>query len=333
MRFDTLTDLRMSGKTVALSPVAFGDGTRIHPASLSHGIPFPPASLMWSIGAPSLDSFLAIANAWNHLANRFLSEEACVLDAGCGCGRVARPLVQNPRVRRYIGFDVIRENVAWCREYIAPPAKARAAFYWFDVHSGQYNPQGRLRAEELVFPCEREGCDLVIASSVFTHLLEPAARHYLAEIRRVLSPRGCALCSILPEPAPGSRFSGDELRIDIDPDYFLLLAESAGLLERERLPLEGQLVFVLAASGERKPVEEPAWHPEARLTEELAALARESAALVDSLETRLSGALTEIARLVHLQNALEQSRSWRMTQPVRAAMHWLRTKLLRKASS
>lgn len=88
----------MSEKTVALSPVAFGDGARIHPASLSHGIPFPPASLMWSIGAPSLDSFLAIADAWNRLANRFLSEEACVLDAGCGCGRVARPLVQDPRV-------------------------------------------------------------------------------------------------------------------------------------------------------------------------------------------------------------------------------------------
>ncbi len=48
------------------------------------------------------------------------------------------------------------------------------------------------------FPLDEGQADLVLAKSVFTHLLEADARHYLAEIRRVLRPgRGAVVTAFL----------------------------------------------------------------------------------------------------------------------------------------
>jgi hypothetical protein len=60
-------------------------------------------------------------------------------------------------------------------------------------------------------------------------LLEPDSVHYLEEISRLLGPRGRAIISIHIKPAEGTRFSGDEARIDIDQDYFVEMASRAGL--------------------------------------------------------------------------------------------------------
>jgi SAM-dependent methyltransferase len=44
-----------------------------------------------------------------------------VFDFGCGCGRVARQLLQqNPRPRRYVGIDAHRGMIDWCRENLSP---------------------------------------------------------------------------------------------------------------------------------------------------------------------------------------------------------------------
>src|SRR5439155_7699 len=46
-----------------------------------------------------------------------------VLDFGCGCGRIARQLIQqDPRPRAYLGIDVHRGMIQWCRENLAPRA-------------------------------------------------------------------------------------------------------------------------------------------------------------------------------------------------------------------
>jgi SAM-dependent methyltransferase len=210
--------------------------------------PLPPEGLIWSTGGASIENFVVLGDAWSHLVNHFTPENATVLDIGCGCGRTARSLIDNRWVRRYIGFDVIETNVKWCNKFLAPMREGVAEFHWFDLHSAEYNPNGALKSHELRFPAEDRSVDMAFACSLFTHLLEPDAKHYLDEIGRVLSPRGVAILSIHGTPIPGSRFSGNETRIDIEPEYFVELAKAAGLQERERIDdFGGQQVFVMSA--------------------------------------------------------------------------------------
>lgn len=113
-----------------------------------------------------------------------------VLDIGCGAGRIARILARHLEPPgSYDGVDVIPEAVAWCqRHYSATAAPFR--FRHADIHNAVYNPTGSGRATGYRFPVADSACDLVLAISVFTHLLADAAEHYLAEAARVLAPGG-----------------------------------------------------------------------------------------------------------------------------------------------
>ncbi len=241
----------LTGTTKANAPATPStppNGNNTHPryGLWKHVIPLPPENLMGIVGAPNVENFLVVGDAWAQVVTRYAPKNASVLDMGCGCGRTARVLVNNRWIKRYIGFDVVREGIDWCRRYIAPQWHGTAEFHCFDLHSLEYNPGGTIRAEQLKFPCEDGEMDVVFAASLFTHLLEPDAVHYLKEVRRVLSPRGAALLSIHNNVPSGQRFCGTESRIDIHPAYFVELAARAGLREYERIDdLGGQQVFIL----------------------------------------------------------------------------------------
>jgi SAM-dependent methyltransferase len=197
--------------------------------------PVAGTALRTNVGSPSLVAHLFVADAWRCVVSRFLTENSTVLDIGCGCGKTARTLVYHPYIVKYIGFDVIPENIDWCVRTITPVAAGRFEFYCLDVYSKTYNPAGRVRGTEVTFPAADGTIDFAFAASVFTHLLEPDAKHYLHEVRRTLAPEAILLASIHTSPAPGQRYSGRENRIDIDPDYFIELAGGAGLELVEQL--------------------------------------------------------------------------------------------------
>jgi SAM-dependent methyltransferase len=112
-----------------------------------------------------------------------------VLDFGCGCGRIARQLIQQrPRPRRYLGIDLHRGMVEWCRNNLAPAADG-FEFIHHDVFQPSFNP-GAEKPATLPFPAEDRSFTLVEATSVFTHLTQSAAVHYLSEVARVLEPSG-----------------------------------------------------------------------------------------------------------------------------------------------
>jgi SAM-dependent methyltransferase len=121
-----------------------------------------------------------------------LTPDERVLDVGCGIGRMARPLAGYlSRQGSYDGFDVNREGVAWCiRRYRRHP---NFRFRVADLFNRRYNPAGTQSAETFRFPYDDASFDLVICTSVLTHLLEGEADHYLAEIARVLAPGGRGL--------------------------------------------------------------------------------------------------------------------------------------------
>ena len=72
------------------------------------------------------------------------------------------------------------------------------------LHSDWFNPTGKKPASEFTFPYDDAEFDFVFAASLFTHLLEPGTRRYLAEIRRVLKPNGRWLCTffLFPRESP-----------------------------------------------------------------------------------------------------------------------------------
>jgi SAM-dependent methyltransferase len=342
----------------ALAPISFGDSTRIYPNTLAR-LPLPPESLMFSVGS-SAENFLAVGRIWAQVISAYTPDEATILDLGCGCGRVARFLIENQRVERYIGFDVIRENIGWARQYLAPQWGGKCELYWFDVYSAEYNPSGALPANQLVIPCETGAADIVFAASLFTHLLEPDAIHYLQEIRRVLSPRGKAILSIHTQPRRGMLFSGSESRIDVEPSHFVQLAAQAGLREQDRrtphdAALQMELIFAPdpSTAARQEKVDIPRLRLEA-LAAELVALQKTSASEVDALREpdvaklrdNLARFRSELTRLQdessrlrdelsaererritaeEIRDAILGSVSWRVTRPARYLMRLLRS--------
>jgi SAM-dependent methyltransferase len=210
--------------------------------------PLPSAELMGTVGAADIENFLVVGDAWSQVVTRLVSSTARVLDVGCGCGRIARFLL-NARELRYVGLDIMEPSVAWCRDHLAPLAGGRFEFHHVDAHSEHYNPRGRLRAEEVTFPCSDGSVHLAFGASLFTHLLERDARHYLRETNRVLRAGGGALYSILPPAQAEATLRGGEDRVEVSRDYFEGMAAGAGLVIEERLgELCGQETILL-----RKP--------------------------------------------------------------------------------
>jgi len=212
-----------------------------------HGLAVPSYALRTEAGTGDLAMFLGIGEAWAQMVSRFLPEDPVVLDLGCGCGKLARFLHLNPRLS-YVGVDIFLPGVLWCRKAFAGSA-GRFRFEHFDGYSATYNPDGQLAVTDYALPCADGSIDVVVCSSLFTHLLERDAIHYLAEIARVLKPGGQAFISIHVDVPPGQVWAGDEERIDVDEAHFLTLARAAGLAAEERIgEVYGQVVHRLRNS-------------------------------------------------------------------------------------
>jgi SAM-dependent methyltransferase len=209
-----------------------------------HSLPLPNEVLREASSVSDLTAFFAIGEAWSQMVAHYLPADPRVLDIGCGCGKQARFLYLIPGLT-YVGIDLFKPAIAWCEKVFAH-TNGRFRFVHFDGHSEVYNPGGKVKAAEYVFPLQDGEIDMTICASLFTHLFEPDARHYLSEIRRTLKPGGQAIISIHINPKKGKRFSGDEARIDIDEGHFQKMCGEAGLTVAERIGvIYGQTAYLL----------------------------------------------------------------------------------------
>jgi SAM-dependent methyltransferase len=149
------------------------------------------------------------------------------LDVGCGCGRLARYLVDQP-IGSYTGFDRHDGMIDWCKREIADP---RFTFDFFDiksVYTAWDKQEGEINAANFVFPYASESFDACMLASVFTHMLPIEVLHYLLEISRVMRPGCKVLASIFFSESGVAESHDDGLNVFHDPEEFAEDLEHSG---------------------------------------------------------------------------------------------------------
>ena len=129
-----------------------------------------------------------------------------ILDAGCGCGRLAISLTSYLNAKgQYYGFDIIKDFIDWLQTRVTP-RYPNFHFQHANVWNSSYNPSGKIKASEFKFPYLNESIDVAFLGSVFTHMLPQDLENYLSEISRVLKPGGrCLISYFLLTPQTQSR--------------------------------------------------------------------------------------------------------------------------------
>jgi SAM-dependent methyltransferase len=155
----------------------------------------------------SLRAFVGGAKGFDQVGKWFLEElrglglfsrGAHILDIGCGCGRVSYTLATDSALRAlgvsYWGMDIDRANIEWCQRNITRQ-DSRFTFYHADCYNPSYNPRGSVDAKSYRFPHPDSSFELILLSSVLTHVMPEELRHYLSEVSRLLAPGGVAYAS------------------------------------------------------------------------------------------------------------------------------------------
>jgi SAM-dependent methyltransferase len=118
----------------------------------------------------------ALVDALDRAFGKTFDDFPCVLDWGCGSGRVLRYVAARHRVNPR-GVDIDADNIKWCET-----AFPKCSFQTIDL--------------DPPLPLAAESIDLVYGISVFTHLSEPDQFKWLDELRRVTRPGGVLLFSL-----------------------------------------------------------------------------------------------------------------------------------------
>jgi len=167
-------------------------------APRAFGGPVPPPGLRARVGLGSRAEFEFVGREG---ARQILHAVASAgipalpdwLDFGCGCGRLARYLLETGDAHSYTGVDVDADQIAWAARNL----------------SGRFSvirPDPPLELPDASF-------DVVMAISIFTHFNEDEQFAWLAETRRLLRPGGLLVATTLsPEYAPAvPGLTGEEL--------------------------------------------------------------------------------------------------------------------------
>lgn len=184
------------------------------------GLPFPPARLVdLVIGTQEL--------AWYQLGGLFMHQtittimrrhgapietQRCILDFGCGCGRITRWWAALGSICEIWGSDYNPDLVEWC-------VRNLSSFAQFRVNQAK---------PPLDFPDDK--FDFVYAYSVFTHFASIDQLDWFVEIARVLKPGGLFLVTV-----HGERVAW---RMNFSPEQL------------EQLQTQGILVFGEERAGE-----------------------------------------------------------------------------------
>ncbi len=161
----------------------------------------PPNHLRIRIGAGNriFNGHVNFIRDGNELWLLFLSRKYCtsnsdVVELGCGCGRVARPLRDPPWSPwfegTYVGVDIDNEMIEYCRNNF--PA-GRFQFILSPHNSKTYSQDNSCATSITAFEltiAPPGSKDFVYSLSLYSHLLEAEVVDYLRETYRILRDDG-----------------------------------------------------------------------------------------------------------------------------------------------
>lgn len=113
-----------------------------------------------------------------------LNKSTRVLDLGCGTGRLTKQIIDFGIRSSYIGIDNNLGFVEYCK------SQYQADIRHVDVYHDEYNPSGSIQPTEFRLDIPNQSIDLVVCLGLFNHFHWLWVKNYLAEIARVLTPRG-----------------------------------------------------------------------------------------------------------------------------------------------
>ncbi len=178
-------------QAVELELIAKQDGreigsTKLHIKELvaaHQPFPIPPAELQTHVGqldSSFLDVGWRIFDSLNIHLEKYKGPDPFnrVLDWGCGCGRVARFMIEALGKEHVFGCDIDGVAIDWVKSNLNS---------WTFTRVNGLPPT----------PYPNNYFDLVYGTSVFTHLDEPIQFKWLAELRRIVRPGGLVAVSVL----------------------------------------------------------------------------------------------------------------------------------------
>jgi SAM-dependent methyltransferase len=315
--------------------------------------PLPPPELLQRVGRiddPDVEgTYEAIGRHCRERLERVLPgnwswDGKRVLDFGCGAGRTLRHFLDEAERAEFYGCDIDGPSIGWLQEHLSPP-----------LHVFQSSESPSLPQPDGFF-------DLVYAFSVFTHLTDHWAG-WLLELKRVLKPDGLLFATFLSEPVWKEFDQGpwDEDSVGMNVikkwnpwdtggpvvfhsewwirEHWGRAFEIVYLELRDPDQPEGHAAALLrprAARPERGDLQRPA--ADARelyaLQRNVDQLQREAAELFahlsgatasrEQLASEVERLEAEVRRLETELGQIAESRSWRLTAPLRSAAAALR---------
>jgi len=161
--------------------------------------PFPPAAMQHRATSQGLDAYwqatgMKCCHDYLRVLARHTSLDALrnVMDWGSGAGRVTFHLIDRLPNADVAGNDIDHEAIAWAAAHL----------------DGTFTPGSPAPP----LPCADGAFDLVIATSVFTHLTADYQERWLAELHRVVAPDGLLLATTHGEFAGRWAFRDADLR-------------------------------------------------------------------------------------------------------------------------
>lgn len=152
---------------------------------------------------PDEEAILSIGGGYEPVAAEFLAfmidlgglePTDTILEIGSGIGRMALGPSAYLTGGSYVGLDVAADSVHLARSTFEGEAAIR--FQHLDLYNGWYNPNGQLRTTDVRLADEvSDRPDLIVMTSVLTHLFPADAEHYLRECRSVLADGGAVLAT------------------------------------------------------------------------------------------------------------------------------------------